>query len=81
MQCKDIPERPILELLLKSGPHWCNWYFGDEYDVRNAMPPGIPEKLILAKMKNLIRRGLVGGCDCGCRGDFVITPKGKAYLE
>ena len=26
------------------------------------------------KMAALIARGLVEGCACGCRGDFVITP-------
>ncbi len=38
------------------------------------------EKLILAKMKQLIKRGLVDGCACGCRGDFEITPKGEEWL-
>jgi len=38
-------------------------------------------KTLIAKMKNLIRRGLVDGCDCGCRGDFEITRKGVAYIE
>jgi hypothetical protein len=32
-------------------------------------------------MKQLIRRGLVAGCDCGCRGDFHITAGGMAALD
>jgi hypothetical protein len=32
--------------------------------------PNMPEKVVLAKAKRLIRRGLVDGCACGCRGDF-----------
>lgn len=82
MQCKDIPDKPILEFLLRFKPHWCNW-FGDEYDksVTQAMPKGINENLILAKMKMLIRRGLVEGCTCGCRGDFVITEKGEKFIN
>ena len=44
------------------------------------MPPKTPEKLVRAKMGGLIRRGLVGGCDCGCRGDFFITQKGLELL-
>lgn len=32
----------------------------------------IPEKVFLAKSRTLIRRGLIDGCACGCRGDFTI---------
>ncbi|MFH2045132.1 MAG: hypothetical protein ABIK92_08285 [Pseudomonadota bacterium] len=48
--------------------------------VQDVMPNGIHGKLQVAKMKSLIRRGLVDGCDCGCRGDFEITRKGVEYL-
>lgn len=81
LQCKHIPDAPILEFLLSHEGHWCNWCFGDECDVHLAMPEGTPDKLVLAKMRMLMRRGLVSGCDCGCRGDFEITPDGREYLE
>ena len=81
-QCKDIPDKPIMEFLLKNKGHWCNWYFEDDRDVRNAMPKNLAsEKLILAKMRQLMKRGLVDGCSCGCRGDFEITPKGEEWLS
>jgi hypothetical protein len=32
--------------------------------------PDFPDKLILAKARKLVRRGVVEGCCCGCRGDF-----------
>ena len=79
VQCKDIPDFPILEMLAKNpnqGHGWC----GDEWNVRCAMPSGIPPKLVLAKMRRLIRRGVVSGCPCGCRGDFKITEKGAAEI-
>ena len=38
------------------------------------------EKIWLAKMKSMIRRGLSGGCDCGCRGDYEITDKGLELI-
>jgi hypothetical protein len=79
-KCKDIPDQPILEFLLSHKGKWCNWYFGDERDVHLAMPASTPEKLVLAKMRMLIRRGVVTGCPCGCRGDFEITEKGEASL-
>lgn len=35
--------------------------------------PNMPEKVVMAKFKRLERKGLVGGCDCGCRGDWTLT--------
>lgn len=79
-QAKHIPERPILEHLERFEGVWCNWCFGDERDVHNAMPTGIPDKVVLAKMRALMERGLVVGCGCGCRGDFEITMAGLEAL-
>lgn len=80
MKCKDIPDRPILEHLERFEGKWCNWYFGDERDVTHSMPVLPTEKLALAKMRQLMKRGLVSGCGCGCRGDFEITDKGRQEL-
>jgi hypothetical protein len=41
---------------------------------------GLPEKVVLAKMKALKRRGLITGCPCGCRGDFELTKAGDGFL-
>ncbi len=82
-QCKDIPDRPILEFLAKL-PQPANWGWPDETNpdsVRHAMPADIDDRLVVAKMRMLIRRGLVHGCGCGCRGDFEITAAGKDYLK
>ena len=35
--------------------------------------PEMPCKVVLAKAKSLIRRGLIDGCACGCRGDWERT--------
>lgn len=32
----------------------------------------VPWKVSLAKARKLIKRGLLDGCACGCRGDYVI---------
>lgn len=84
-KCSEIPDKPILELLAKHQDHWCTWwdYFGenDELSVTTVMPKDTPIKLQLAKMKNLRERGLIGGCTCGCRGDFAITDKGLELID
>ena len=91
MQCKDIPDRPVLEFLrdmpLIEGTdmqRWTTWFWSADYmpdnSVLRAMPEGTPEKLGLAKMRMLMKRGLVDGCGCGCRGDFVLTDKGREFL-
>ena len=80
-QCKDIPDKPILEFL-REQDGWSTWGEGHSMPtVRDAMPDGAPPKLQLAKMRMLMRRGLVDGCDCGCRGDFDLTDKGLAQYQ
>lgn len=78
-QAKDIPEKPILEYLLRHRDQWCFWN-GNDRNVMHAMPEGTPPKVALAKMEVLIRKGLVDGCSCGCRGDFEITKAGEDVL-
>lgn len=82
MQTKDIPDGPILELLATRQGTWSTWCFypGITNSVVEAFPLGTPEKLIRSKMASLIRRGLSGGCSCGCRGDYEITDKGLAAI-
>lgn len=82
MQCKDIPDRPILEFLASLGGAWAHW-FGDDFEasVTHAMPKGIPPNLVRAKMASMIKRGIVDGCPCGCRGDYLLTDKGRALLN
>lgn len=39
------------------------------------------QKVVLAKARRLIRRGLLSGCYCGCRGDLSLTDAGRAMLD
>lgn len=81
MQAKDISDKDVLEFLSKHQGKWSTW--GKGYGmptVQDAMPEGTPEKVQLAKMKSLQKRGFIGGCMCGCRGDFEITDLGLAYI-
>ena len=80
MQCKDIPDLPILQFLDSLNGQWAIRYGDYDNSVTHAMPKGTPDKLIITKMARLIQRGLVDGCSCGCRGDYVLTEKGKQAL-
>lgn len=99
MQAKDIPDEAFLAVVrefnegrapdkvltwpgsdipdyLVTGPRWAM-----VWDVAERLEA--PEKVIRAKAAKLIRRGLLDGCACGCRGDFdvVVTrfdPVGEA---
>lgn len=74
MQAKDVPEAPILNRLVAEARSWtmlCELQGVSEL-------ADIPEKVLRAKMRSLLKRGLVTGCACGCRGDYNITDAGEA---
>lgn len=82
MKTSDIPDLPILEFLAKHPDEWCT--HGKGYSmptVADAMPPDTHVKLQLSKMSSMLQRGLVRGCDCGCRGDWEITRAGEDVLR
>ena len=84
MQCKDIPDRPILEYIGNAGQWVLIWRMEPNYGLpyaNDAMPEGTPYNLVRAKMARLIKRGLVSGCTCGCRGDFELTAKGWEAIK
>ena len=79
LQCKDIPDAPILLLLARNPDKWHHlWDPNYGESVVPAFPPETPRKLMRAKMVSLINRGLVDGCPAmhECRGDFQITDAG-----
>ena len=53
--------------VLSGHPEWCG-----ESEALDRELMAFPEKVVQAKGRILIRRGLIDGCGCGCRGDFVI---------
>lgn len=87
IQGKDIPSRPIIEFVAKHGGIGCTWFKTEwadgsftysERSVYNAMPipDHLPDRLVFVKMNNLIKKGYLDGCTCGCRGDYEISEKG-----
>lgn len=57
---------------------WPVWVFTWNLD---CLMPFFPPEVIRAKASRLIRRGLLTGCDCGCRGDFSLTVEGARFLR
>ena len=49
------------------------------WDIADHMAD-VPPKVVMAKLRSLIKRGLLDGCACGCRGDFKLTERGRAAL-
>jgi hypothetical protein len=84
MQAKDVPTDAVLRFIgevdLSTYPLGATWFDCGLNSVRRAMPLLTPERVVLAKMVQLIRAGLVDGCACGCRGDFVLTAKGRERI-
>lgn len=77
---KDIPDVEMLQAVENA-----RLAFGGAWAVRNRDLdpkhfPDIPMKVCQAKRRQLIKRGLMDGCTCGCRGDFTLTDKGREYL-
>uniref|UniRef100_A0AAU8GSQ2 Helix-turn-helix DNA binding domain n=1 Tax=Mycobacterium phage Pharb TaxID=3136626 RepID=A0AAU8GSQ2_9VIRU len=52
-----------------------------EAPVPSDRVPGVPWRLVLAKFRRVAGRGLVTGCDCGCRGDWTLTEAGVRLLR
>jgi len=87
----EIPTLPILEYLAQFQGSWTsNWHGhfvankshnGEPVnDVFCAMPKGTSKEASNMKMASLYVCGLVGGCPCGCRGDFEITDLGLQLI-
>ena len=75
IQAKHIDTRAILLAIEAAGADRpSRWAF-----LRDLESFG-PRKVVLAKCRSLMGRGLIDGCACGCRGDFSLTDEGIAWL-
>lgn len=41
----------------------------------------IPEKVLRAKLGALVRKGVLHGCNCGCRGDYYLSEEGARIVS
>lgn len=76
LQAKDIADQVMLDAVratqgLNGVPHWSSLW-----DVEKKLPD-VPAKVVRAKLDSLVRRQMLHGCACGCRGDFEFPAVAK----
>ncbi len=69
MQAKDITDETLMAAVravrgINRVPEWSSLW-----DIQRQLS-GVHTKIVLAKLKSAVKRGLLKGCTCGCRGDF-----------
>lgn len=72
LQAKDIPDADFYEAIRSVNEHRGGW--AHTGDLVEAFPDA-PIKVLIAKAAALIKRGLIDGCACGCRGDFEVIDR------
>lgn len=80
MKAADIPDTAMLYYVASSPKrNSAGWVM--LWDMQHApIFAQFPPKVVLAKARALLKRGLLSGCGCGCRGDFTVTEKGMALM-
>lgn len=71
-QAKDISDDAILAIVDRfcaDNPKRGHAPWAFTWDIQAALPE-FPKKVVLAKLRSLVKRGVLNGCTCGCRGDF-----------
>jgi hypothetical protein len=79
MQAKDVPDEIVLAAIRAESMKAEDYWPAEElprpaftWDIKKALPQ-FPPKVVMAKLRSLVRRNVIQGCDCGdCRGDFKI---------
>lgn len=82
MQCKDIADADVLAAV-DTAARLSGFTMATRWDVAAVLAghpehvgqppvdyPTMPDRLLLAKLRKMIRRGVLEGCACGCRGDL-----------
>jgi len=66
LQAKTLTDADVIKVIARVG--------GSLFAIQDAFAP-IPHQVVLAKLRSMLKRKLLTGCDCGCRGDFSVrTP-------
>lgn len=76
IQAKNLDERAMLVRVREACEKRGSWAFRCDFEDFG------PSKVVPAKLKSMIKKGLITGCACGCgRGDFTLTERGSEILD
>lgn len=73
IQAKHVDEAKVIDYVGRychENPDMCGAIW---WTMREELFPDVPERVLLSKLAALVRRNLLEGCTCGCRGDFQIV--------
>jgi len=76
IQAKHVSDEQILFVIDRVKDQDRRWTFTWDLELYYPM---IPPKVLLAKCRSMIKRGIITGCDCGCRGDFERVNSGYGH--
>lgn len=72
MKAADLHDEEVIAAVKALQPGYLGALRSDLEEHFMAYPP----KVVLAKLRRLVKRGLLDGCGCGCRGDFTVKEQG-----
>lgn len=67
MKAADITDAEVFAVIDRVRRQSNRWAHTDDLELEF---PDIPPKVVLAKARQMINKGRMNGCGCGCRGDF-----------
>ena len=74
-QAKDLSDAEMLDAI-----HECRLVHGYDRSATiwemQAQLAHVPPKVVRAKLRSMVKRKVIEGCTCGCRGDFVALEYG-----
>jgi hypothetical protein len=86
MQAKDVDDRKVLSTIgdlmaatYRERPMADRYLWTMVWDIEKHFPD-VPKRVLAAKLEALVKRKLIDGCTCGCRGDFFLLPAGRAFM-
>lgn len=70
VQAKNISDDEVLRVVDRRSGYDS---FVSTFEIQAELS-SFPEKAVLAKLRSMVKRGILSGCACGCRGNFRRTP-------
>lgn len=67
MKAADIPDSVVFQAIDSARDERRSWACISDVA---ALVPDMPWKVVLAKCRQMIYKGRIDGCPCGCRGDL-----------